>query len=53
MAVALGLEGLLEDAIAIGMEGNHDVLVARACSDWKVASVIRVQPAEGYTVMKT
>ncbi len=27
MAVALGLECLLENKIAIGVEGNHDVLV--------------------------
>ncbi len=47
MAVAFGLECLLEDEIAIGVEGNHDVLVPQACSDWEVASVIRVQPAEG------
>jgi hypothetical protein len=30
-----------------GVEGNHDVLVPQACSDWKAASVICVQPAEG------
>jgi hypothetical protein len=47
MAVALRLERLLEDEIAIGMEGNHDVLVPQACSDWKAASVIHVQLAEG------
>ncbi len=47
VAVAFGLEGLLEDEIAISMEGNHVVLVPRACPDWEVASVIRVQPAEG------
>ncbi len=48
MAVALGLECLLEDEIAIGVEeGNHDVLVPSACSDWKAASVIHVQLAEG------
>ena len=42
MAVALGLECLLEGEIAIGLEGNHDVLVLRVCSDWKAASVIHV-----------
>jgi hypothetical protein len=47
MAVALGLECLLEDESDISMEGNHDVLVPRACSDWKAASVIHVQLAEG------
>jgi hypothetical protein len=27
VAVTLGLEGLLEDEVAIGVEGNHDILV--------------------------
>ncbi len=38
VAVTLGLEGLLENEVAIGMEGNHDILVARASADgpsWK------------------
>jgi hypothetical protein len=30
VAVALGFESLLEDEVAVGMEGNHDVLVAGA-----------------------
>ncbi len=47
MAVALGLECLLEGKIAIRVKGNHDVLVPQACSDWKAASVIHVQLAEG------
>jgi hypothetical protein len=47
MAVTFGLECLLEDEIAISVEGNHDVLVPQACHDRKVASVICVQPAEG------
>ncbi len=47
MVVAFGLECLLEDEIVISVEGNHDVLVPRACSDWKAVSVIRVQLAEG------
>jgi hypothetical protein len=47
MVVALGLECLLEDVIAIGVEGNHDVLDPQVCSDWKEASVIHVQPAGG------
>ncbi len=45
--VAFGLERLLEDEIAISMEGNHDVLVPQACSNRKVACVVCVQPAEG------
>ena len=47
MAVTFGLEYLLEDEIAICMKGDHDILVPRACPDWKAASVIYVQPAEG------
>jgi hypothetical protein len=47
MAVTFGLECLLEDEIAIRVEGGHDVLVPRACPDRKEASVICVQPAEG------
>ncbi len=33
VAVALGFESLLEDEVAVGVEGNHDILVARACSE--------------------
>jgi hypothetical protein len=29
VAVTLGLEGLLEDEVAIGVEGNHDIFVGR------------------------
>ena len=47
MAVTFRIECLLEDEIAISVEGNHDVLIPQACPDWKVASVICVQPAEG------
>ena len=47
MAAIFGLERLLEDEIAISVEGNHDVLVPRACPDRKAASVVCVQPAEG------
>ncbi len=46
MAVTVRLECLLEDEIAIGVEGDHDVLVSQACPDRK-ASVICVLPAEG------
>jgi hypothetical protein len=53
MVVAFGLECLLKDEIAIGMENNHDVLVSQVCPEWEAASVIHVQPAEGYTMMKT
>ncbi len=33
VVVTLGLESLLEDEVAIGVESNHDILVAGACSD--------------------
>ncbi len=47
MVVTFGLERLLEDEIANSMKSNHDVLVPRACSNRKTASVICVQPVEG------
>ncbi len=40
VAVALVFEGLLENEVAIGMEGNHVILVAGACSNGEAASVI-------------
>ncbi len=46
MAVTFGLERLLEDEIAISMEGNNDVIVPQACPDMKAARVVCVQPAE-------
>ncbi len=46
VAVALGFEGLLENEIALSVEGNHDVLVAGACLDGKAASVIGEELAE-------
>ncbi len=48
VAVSLGLEGLLEDEVAIGMEGNHDILVARACSDGEAASIVDEELAEWF-----
>ncbi len=48
VAVTLGLEGLLEDKVAIGMEGNHDILVARARSDGEVAGVLSEELAERF-----
>jgi hypothetical protein len=48
VAVALGFEGLLENEVAVGREGNHDILVARACSDGEVASVIGEELAEWF-----
>jgi hypothetical protein len=46
VAVALGFEGLLENEVAVGVEGNHGVLVAGACSDKEAASVIGEELAE-------
>jgi hypothetical protein len=46
VAAAFGFEGLLEKEVAIGVEGNHDVLVTRACSDGKAASVVGEELAE-------
>ncbi len=46
VVVPLGFEGLLENEVAIGVEGNHDVLLAGACSDRKAASVISEELAE-------
>jgi hypothetical protein len=47
MLVAPGLEGLLEDEIAIGVIGNHDVLVSRPGPDWETSCIIRVELADG------
>jgi hypothetical protein len=47
MLVAPGLEGLLEDEIAIGMIGNHDVLVSQPGPDWETSCIIRVELADG------
>ncbi len=46
VVVALGFEGLLENEVVIGVEGNHDELVAGACSDREVASVVGEELAE-------
>ena len=46
MFVAPGLEGFLENEIAIGMEGNHNILVARPSPDRESTCVIRVEFAE-------
>ncbi len=48
VAVTLGLEGLLEDEVAIGMEGNHDILVVGASSDREAASVVSEELAERF-----
>ncbi len=48
MAVTLGLESLLEDEVAIGVESNHEVLVARVCSDGEATSVLGEELAERF-----
>ncbi len=48
VAVALGFESLLENKVAISMEGNHDVLVAGACFDGEAAGVIGEELAEWF-----
>ena len=48
VAAALRFEGLLENEVAIGMEVNHDVMVARACSNGKAASVVGEELAERF-----
>ncbi len=48
VVVTLGLKGLLEDEVAVGAEGNHDILVARACSEGEVASVVGEELAEQF-----
>jgi hypothetical protein len=45
--VTPGFEGLLKDEVAIGMVGNHDVLVARLCFDGEKTGVIGVELADG------
>jgi hypothetical protein len=47
MLVAPGLEGLLEDEIAIGVIGNYDVLVSRPGPDWEMSCIICVELADG------
>jgi hypothetical protein len=49
VAAALEFKGLLEDEIAVGMEGNHDILVAGACSDGEVACVVGEELAERFS----
>ncbi len=42
-----GLERLLEDEVAVGMAGDHHILVAQARLDRKAPCVICVQLADG------
>jgi hypothetical protein len=46
MSITLGLEGLLQDEVAICVKGDHHILVARLSSDRKVAGVIGEELAQ-------
>jgi hypothetical protein len=48
MTITLGLKGLLKNEIAIGVVGNHDILVTGSGSNWEAACVVGVEPAEGH-----
>ena len=45
MPVIPGLERLLQDEVAAGMEGDHHILVAQVHLDRKATCVVCVQPA--------
>ncbi len=47
VAVIPGLEGLLENEVAVGRVGDHHILVARARLDQETTCVICVERAEG------
>ncbi len=47
VGVALAFKGLLEDEIAIGVIGNHDILVARAGLDGEPSRVVNVELTDG------
>ncbi len=47
MTVIPGLEGLLQNEVAVDMVGNHHILVARARLDRKATCVVCAQPADG------
>ncbi len=40
---------MLEDEVAICVEGNHDVLVAGVCSDGEAARVVGEELAEWFS----
>jgi hypothetical protein len=45
--VTPGFEGLLKDEVAIGVVGNHDILVSRPCFDGETTGIIGVELADG------
>ncbi len=46
VAVTLGLEGLLENEVAVGVEGDHYIMVAGTSSDREEAGVVSKELAE-------
>ncbi len=52
VAVIPGLEGLLENEVAVGMVGNYLILVARARLDRETTCVVCVEPADGVDLDK-
>ena len=46
MSIALGLEGLLKDEVAIGVKGDHHILVTGTSSDREAAGVISKELAQ-------
>jgi hypothetical protein len=46
VAATLGLEGLLKNEFALGVEGNHYILVAGASADREAAGVVGKELAE-------
>ncbi len=47
MFITPGLEGLLEDEVAIGVIGNHHILVAGPGLDGEMSGVVCVELADG------
>ncbi len=47
VGVALAFEGLLEDEIAIGVIGIHDILVARVGLDREPSHIVCVELTDG------
>jgi hypothetical protein len=52
MVITFGLERLLEDKIAISVEGDHDVLVPRHALIGKWPKLSLYSLLRGYTLMK-
>jgi hypothetical protein len=46
MSIALGLEGLLKDEVAMGVKGDHHILVTGTISDREATGVISKELAQ-------